>query len=281
MEEIGAIGFILLLLTSLASYKGFRDQSFFDQYAFHVDPILRDKDYTRMISSGFLHGSWMHLIFNMIALTSFSYEIEQQFGVLTFAVLYFVALLGGNFLALYIHRNHGDYRAIGASGAISGVVFSFAILHPYSQISFILIPIHFTTWIFALLYIIISIFGIKTQKGNIGHEAHLGGAIAGMLITIALRPSVVSAHPWIIAVLLGPCLLFLYLIFKNPNFMLLENYWGEGFESIKSRVKTMNTPKQINPEDELDYLLDKIKRKGINSLSAKERSRLKELSDLK
>lgn len=281
MEEIGAIGFILLLLNCLASYKGLRDQSFFDQYAFEVDPILRDKDYQRLVSSGFLHGSWWHLAFNMLALTSFSFEIEQQLGILSFTLMYFAALIGGNLLALYIHRNHGSYRAIGASGAISGVVFSFALMYPYSKISIILIPIGFTTWIFALLFVVISIFGIKSQRGNIGHEAHLGGAIIGMLITILLKPSVVSTNPWIVVILLGPCLLFLYLLFRNPNFMLLENYWGEGFASMKSRVKEMNTPKQIDPEEELDFLLDKIKRKGIKSLSQKEKNRLKELSERK
>ena len=171
MEASSTIGTIILIITALVTYKGFKDFQYRDKYIFHVDAILRKKEYGRLFSSGFLHANWIHFGFNMIALISFSLSLEIVFGIPWFIFIYVISLLGGSLLSLYIHRNHGDYRALGASGAISGIVLSSIILFPDSKISFIFIPIGFSSWIFGLLFILISIFGIKSQTDNIGHEA--------------------------------------------------------------------------------------------------------------
>ena len=164
MEETGPIGTLLAIFIFLSSYKGFRDREFTEEYIFDIDRILIDKEYRRLLSSGFLHGGWFHLIFNLIALLSFSKEIELLFGAVNYLLLYFGSLIGGNLLSLYIHRNHGDYRALGASGAISGVVFSSVVLMPQSTISFVLIPIEIPSWLFGLAFVLISILGIKKQR---------------------------------------------------------------------------------------------------------------------
>ena len=278
MEETGTIGALLAIFLMLSSYKGFRDREFTEEYIFDVDRILIDKEYRRLISSGFLHGGWFHLIFNLIALLSFSKEIESLFGIVNYLILYFVSLIGGNLLSLYIHRNHGDYRALGASGAISGVVFATVVLHPESSISFVLIPIEIPSWFFGLAFALIFILGIKKHQDTIAHDAHLGGSIVGILITIILYPAILKTNLWIIALLLVPSLLFLVLLIRNPNILLIDHYWGEGLAKVKSAWANRQQEPQIDPEEELNLLLEKIGKNGISSLSRKERKRLDQLS---
>ncbi|GJM35984.1 MAG: hypothetical protein DHS20C18_49850 [Saprospiraceae bacterium] len=277
MAEASIIGSVLGFFIVVVSYKGFKDTYFFEQYLFDVDKILIEGEYKRMVTSGFLHGGLWHLIFNLIALLSFSGEVEFLLGPFQYIVIYFGSLVGGNLLALYLHRNHGDYRAVGASGAVSGIVFSFVVMSPNSSISFIFLPIEITSWVFALLFVAVSVIGIKFQRDNIGHEAHLGGAIIGVLITIGLKFSVLRDHPWVVAAILIPSILFLGLIVRNPAILMVEKYWGETVDNIKLGIK--KKPDRISPEEELDVLLEKIRKNGLKSLSDKERKRLDELSN--
>lgn len=272
MEETGAIGTLLAVLILLTSYKGFQDKDFEEEYIFDVDRILIDKEYRRMLSSGFLHANWYHLLFNLVGLLSFSAEIEALFGIWKFLLLYFASLIGGNLLALYVHRNHGDYRALGASGAISGVIFSSIILDPGGSISFIFIPIQFKAWWIGVAFVLFSIFGIKSQNDNIGHEAHLGGAIVGMLITVILYPIILEMHLWVFALLFIPSILFIILIVRKPEVLLISNYFGKEFNKVKDRVRyeQMKADEVPDPEDELNRILEKIGKKGMESLTAYE-----------
>src|SRR5215213_4663240 len=108
MSDTGIVGIILIIANVVFSYKGFTNQLFFESYMFEVDKILIKKDYKRIFSSGFLHVSWTHLIFNMISLLAFSGLIESALGGFKFLLIYFVSLAGGNLFSLLIHRNHGD-----------------------------------------------------------------------------------------------------------------------------------------------------------------------------
>ncbi len=274
MEETGVLGILLLVFTGLFTYKGLTDRVYYERYLFEVDGILLRKEYTRLISSGFLHVGWLHFGFNMIALMSFSDEIERLMGGPKFLILYFGSLIGGNLLALYLHRNHWNYRAVGASGAISGVIMSFIIFHPNSEIGFILIPFQLKSWIFGLLFVVVSIFGIKSQGDNIGHEAHLGGAIVGVLLTICLSPAVLLEKGWIILAILLPSFVFLYWVIRNPEILMIQEYWG-----FNTKDLWKNSRMQPTKEEEMNQLLDKIRKNGIKSLSKKERDRLKELRD--
>lgn len=285
MESSGAIGTLIMILTGLTTFKGLKDYAYFETYKFHVDSILLDKDYKRMLSSGFLHGSWIHYGFNMIALLSFSFSLELTFGYVKFLIIYFGAKLGGSLLALFVHRNHGDYSAIGASGAISGVVMASILLFPDSKISFIILPFEMSSWVFALFFIIISIFGIKSQKGNIGHEAHLGGALTGILLALAFQPSILTENLWIVLLTTLPIIAFLILIIRNPSVLLVERYWGETlsrrnvstFTASKQKNKTLSS--KAEKAKRLDELLDKISKQGINSLSKKEKNLLDQLKN--
>ena len=275
MQEITAAGLIILIITAIVSYKGIKDSSFLDSYSFHVDEILVNKDFKRLITSGFLHLNWIHLGLNMLTFYFFSYSLEMTVGVENFLIIYFASLIGGNLFALFIHRNHADYSAVGASGAISGLVFASIALFPGIEIGFLLIPISIPGWAYGLLYVLVSIYGIKSKFGNIGHEAHLGGGLIGLLIAIFMMPQILILNPVPILFILIPSLIFLFMIIKKPEILLIENFFsGKGFRTIEDNYNLNKRSK----EKELDLLLDKINRKGLKSLTKKEREKLNQLS---
>lgn len=276
MEEIGIITLLLIIANGIVTYKGLKDFVFFDSFLFNVDRILVDKDYKRLITSGFLHADWAHFGFNMITLYLFSQSLESYIGIYAFLALYFASLIGGNLLALYIHRNHSDYSAIGASGAVSGLVFASIGLFPGMEIGFILLPIFIPAWLYGIAYVLYSIYGIKTKKDNIGHEAHLGGGIVGLLIAIGINPSIIETNYFPIILILIPSLTFLYLIVKKPHFLIVQNPFSKSKNvfTIEDKYNSIKATKQ----NELDRILDKINKKGYDKLSKKEKDKLNELS---
>ncbi|HEX7015063.1 MAG TPA: rhomboid family intramembrane serine protease, partial [Cyclobacteriaceae bacterium] len=170
----------LIAANILISYKGFRDPAFFDRNLFEVGRVLHRREYGRLFMSGFLHVDWTHLLFNMFSLYSFSMIMERILGPVSILIIYFASLIGGDLLALFIHRNHPGYRAVGASGAVSGVIFAAIAIVPDIHVSLFLIPVGIPGWLFGICYVIYSMYGIRTSLGNIGHEAHLGGALVGL-----------------------------------------------------------------------------------------------------
>lgn len=149
---------------------------FFKNYKFEIDKVLIYKEYKKLLTSGFLHVGWTQLVFNMVSLYGFSGLFENKIGGGKFLIIYFESLIGGSLLSLFVHRNHGDYSAVGASGAISGIIFASIALFPEMGFGFLGLPFSIPTWLYEILYISYSIYGIKSSKDNIGHDAHLGGA---------------------------------------------------------------------------------------------------------
>src|SRR4028118_187400 len=117
MIERSLVTLLLIAITTFLSYKGFNNRLFMQGYSFDIDKVLLNKEYSRLVSSGFLHTNWMHLIFNMIALYAFGSMLEPMLGGFQLLIIYFLSLIGGNLLALLIYKNYGDYSAVGASGA--------------------------------------------------------------------------------------------------------------------------------------------------------------------
>lgn len=275
MEQIKIVGIIIIIACCLLSYRGLSSTSFFNAYKFHVDSILISKDYKRLITSGFLHVSWWHLFFNMYSLYVFSATLNVFMPLYQYLLIYFLSLIGASLLALYIHRNHGDYSAVGASGAISGIVFAAIALVPSMELVFF--GLRFPAWLYAVLFIAISIYGIRNQKDNIAHEAHLGGAITGVLVLLTLQPSLISTNYFIIALILIPCIVFLIIIIRKPSIMIKAfsfNYQNTENLTVDDKFNL----ERKNKEEELDKLLDKIAQKGVKSLSADEKRRLEMLS---
>jgi membrane associated rhomboid family serine protease len=276
MGSSGALSLLIILVNAYVTYKGLSNARYLNRYSFNVSDILGRKEYKRLITSGFLHVGWLHFIFNMVSLQSFGVLLEGILGELSFLLVYFASLIGGNLLSLYINRNNKDYSAVGASGAVSGVIFSAIALWPSGTVSLLLIPAPIPGWLFALLFILFSIYGIKTRLGNIGHDAHLGGALMGVLVTAILRPEIVVENYLTLLLIIVPSAVFMYLIIKKPYLLLINNY------SIKENnyfdLEDKHSWKKKARQDQVDRILDKINSKGIESLSQKEKDILDKYS---
>ena len=277
MPNAGIIVLILIVANVLVSYKGFSNSLFFDAYKFEVDRILINKDYKRLVTSGFLHVGWSHLIFNMISLYIFSGLVQITLGSLNFLIIYFASLIGGELLSLFVHRNHGDYSSVGASGAISGVMFASVAIFPDMNVGFFLLPISIPGWIYALLYVLFSIYGIRSKKNNIGHDAHLGGALVGMLVALVMNPSVFTYNYVKILIILLPTLVFIYLIITRPHILFVDNLFYKTHEDFYSPDHRYNA-ERADQQQEIDRILDKISRKGMRSLNRKEKKSLEAYS---
>ncbi|BAO74727.1 possible Rhomboid family protein [Winogradskyella sp. PG-2] len=213
----------------------------------------------------------------MVSLFLFSSLIENEIGPLFFLIIYFISLICGNLFALYIHRNHGDYSSIGASGAVSGIIFARIALYPNLGIGFIILPFSIPSWIYGVLFVAYSIYGIKTKRDNIGHEAHLGGAIIGLITALLIQPSAITTNYVTIILVLIPTFVFIYFIIAKPHILMANNF------SLKKKNPPLNFEhkhniKKVDKQKELDKLLDKISKRGIDSLSKKEKKRLEEFS---
>ena len=277
MSGTGIISLLLLILNVIISVRGFNNPAFFDRYKFEVDRILVNKEYIRLISSGFLHVNWLHLIFNTIALGAFSGMVEGYLGSLEFLLVYFASLIGGDLLCLFIHRNHGDYSAVGASGAICGVIFASIAIFPGMSVGLFFLPISLPGWLFGLVFVLFSIYGIKSSKDNIGHDAHLGGALVGMLVGILFDPGALTRNWLTIAVILVPTLIFIYLILTRPHILLIDNYFFKQHPKYYNIDHKYNADK-VSKQQEIDRILEKIGKSGMKSLSKKEKDALDDYS---
>lgn len=275
MGGLAITGLILIGANIAVSLRGFNSPEFMAKYAFETEAILRLKDYKRIITSGFLHTGWMHLGFNMFALYMFSTSLEPQIGIGPFSILYFASLIGGSLFSLYVHRNKSNYSAVGASGAVSGIVFAAIALLPGMSIHLFLIPIGIPGWLFGLLYTIYSIYGMRSQRDNIGHEAHFGGGLVGLAIGLIMFPSAIQNYLPILAIAI-PSIVFLLALWKSPH-LLISNKPFSKPAPYMTKDDQYNAEK-ISRQEELDGLLDKIQKKGIDGLSKKEKARLEDLS---
>jgi len=262
----------------LISYKGFNDAVFFERNLFEVGKVLRYKEYGRLFMSGFLHVDWTHLLFNMFSFYSFSMSLERYLGSVEVAIIYFASLFGGDLLALFIHRNHPTYRAVGASGAVSGIIFAAIAIFPGIQVSIFLIPIGIPGWLFGAVYVLYSMYGIRSSAGNIGHEAHLGGALVGLLTAIALVPAVLTENTLPVVLIGLLCIVFLFLVIMRPEALKLGGPAGRRRQPNLTQDDRYNARKE-EEQREIDAILDKVRKYGADSLTPEERQKLDSRSD--
>lgn len=286
MKEAPYITYILIAANAAFSLYAFTKPLVIERYKFMVKAILQDRQWDRVITSGFLHNNYQHLFFNMLSLYFFGRAIEGAMGHWQFLVLYMGSLIFGDVLALLAHRNKPYYSAVGASGAVSGVIFAFVVIAPDATIYFFFIPMY--AWIYGIVYTAISILGARTGFGNIGHEAHLGGAFGGIVILLAFYPYLFQERMWLVLGLTIPIIALGFLVYFKPE------WFRKGGGGPTARPFTLIEPDKKKKDDkvtfdrnpqsalqhELDSYLDKIRRFGYDGLSAEEKKRMQELSDL-
>ena len=194
---------LLIAGNVIASLVALSNPSFMAKNLFHVGPILEQKEWHRMVTSGFLHGGILHLLVNMYVLFMFGGFVERVVGPVAYLIIYFAALLGGNAWALLENKTKPSYRALGASGATSGIVMSFILFRPFEPLMIFPIPFFMPAVVLGIVFLVGSAILSQRDNKRIGHEAHLGGALAGILVTIAVQPAALSNFSQQVARALG------------------------------------------------------------------------------
>jgi membrane associated rhomboid family serine protease len=210
--NIDKVLLLLIIANVVVSMKGFSDRSFFEKYKFQIGAIKRGEK-IRILSSGFLHVDYMHLILNMYVLYIFAPIIINNIGIVKFVILYLGSLIAGSVLTMAYHKNELYYSAVGASGAVAGVVYGSILLNPNMTLMMFPLPIPIPAYIFGIGYLLYSMYGMKKQLGNIGHSAHLGGAIGGFALMLVLYPQIFQQSMTTVILLGVPIVLL--LLFGN------------------------------------------------------------------
>ena len=210
MGNLSLVIIIIIAANVIISLKGFNDFGFFERYKFHVGAI-KGGDKIRMFSSGFLHVDTTHLFFNMFTLYFFAPVVVDYLGSLSFLIVYMVSLTLGSLLSLFFHKNEYNYTAVGASGAVTGILYAAILLQPGMSLYMFFIPIPIPAYIFGIGYLLYSIYGMKNKVGNIGHDAHFGGAIGGYVTALILMPSLLQTNLLMVLLLALPIVLLFVL----------------------------------------------------------------------
>ncbi|MGB5982435.1 MAG: rhomboid family intramembrane serine protease [Nonlabens sp.] len=198
---------VIIAGTCIVSFKAFNDLAFKAKYLFNIAGIQRGEQY-RFITSGFLHADERHLLFNMVTFFFFAGTVIDRLSSLNMIVIYLASMIGGSLLSFVFHKDEYHYSALGASGAVSGIIYSAILLDPDMRIYF-----GIPGYIFGLGYLVYSIYGMKVKRDNIGHDAHFGGAMTGYVITLFYDFDIVYEQPLIVGTLLIP-IIALFVMMK-------------------------------------------------------------------
>jgi len=186
----------IIVLTCITSIMGFNNQKILNDLIFWPPAITKQHQYYRFITCGLIHADYVHLAFNMLTLYFFGRIMEVYYMALLglpkyyYLLLYVGALIISNLPTYFKHRNDYDYRSLGASGAVSAVVFAFILLKPWVSVYVFFIPV--PAIIYAVLFLVYSAFMSRKGGDNINHDAHFYGALFGVVFTIAVRPEVIK-----------------------------------------------------------------------------------------
>ena len=207
---------ILLAAIVFTSYRALKNPLLFNRLKFNVNAV-QNGEYYRLLTAGFIHVDYNHLFFNGFTLFIFGGNALYGLGSVNFIILYLISLLLGNGLAFYYHKSNPYYTAVGASGAIMGIVYSSILMFPDMQLAIIFFPIPFPAYIFGVGYLIYTLFGIKSQNDGIGHTAHFGGAIGGIICTLVFDPFVFEKSFNTLVLIIGVTLVAGWYLFQKNS----------------------------------------------------------------
>jgi len=185
---------IIIAITCVVSFAAFQNPRLLERLILWPPAITTRKQYDRLVTSGFIHADFGHLFFNMFTFYSFGSYMERLFtpriGAIGYALFYLVGIVFADVPSYLRHRDDSGYRSLGASGAVSAVLFAFILINPWSTILLFVIPV--PAILFAALYLAYTIYMDRMRTDRINHSAHLWDAIYGVLFTIALEPRVLG-----------------------------------------------------------------------------------------
>ena len=180
-----SINFVIFILQTLSRSEAL----FFPLFGLVPKLVWSEKMIWQPVTYLFFHGGIWHVLINMFVLWMFGSELERFWGKKHFLKFYFITGVGSGLVTMLVNIQ-SITPVVGASGAVTGVVYSAVLLYPEMQLAFLFFPIPLPGYIMATLYLIYTLYGMKKQQDNIGHTAHFGGAISGLLATIAFQPDV-------------------------------------------------------------------------------------------
>jgi membrane associated rhomboid family serine protease len=188
---VAPVACIIFAVTIAISLFAFYNDNLYTRLILQPYNVYRGKYVYTLITSGFIHADWMHLLFNMMTFYFFAFQLEATLGHWQFALLYMVSLILSDLPSVVKHKNDFWYRSLGASGAISAVVFSAILFNPLGKMMLLFLPIPIPAVLFGVLYLVYCSYASKRGVGNVNHDAHFFGALSGVMITILLIPQVV------------------------------------------------------------------------------------------
>jgi len=191
--QVAPVACAIFAFTILTSIWAFYSDNVYARMILHPFSVYRGQRAYTIVSSGFIHADIMHLLFNMLSFSFFAFALEPVLGHWQFGVLYFVSLVLSDLPTVYKHKNDEWYHSLGASGAVSAVIFSYILYSPVAPLGLMLIPgFQMPAVLFGALYLIYCNYAAKRAADNINHDAHMFGALSGLLITLVLHPHVVN-----------------------------------------------------------------------------------------
>ncbi|TKC04850.1 rhomboid family intramembrane serine protease [Pedobacter frigoris] len=182
---------LIFVFTIVTSIYAFNDHGLYGKFMLHPYSVYRRHKIYTLITSGLIHADWMHLIFNMITFFSFGFALEARIGSVPFAIIYFAGLILSDIPTIFKHKNDLWYNSLGASGAISAVLFSAILLDPFITMYIMPIPLPIWAIVFGPLYLIYCVYAAKQSGDNINHDAHFFGALTGLVVTVLIVPGVI------------------------------------------------------------------------------------------
>ena len=281
--NVYAVNSIIFVCVTLALCKSTMP-SFLARYGLAVDGILEKNQYYRLWSALWIHSHWTHLLLNTLMLLGLS-AIDTPLDTPNFLFVFLASAVGGNVLALYISRNDqsGQSHAIGATGGISGVLMASLTLSPSLTLSISSLAVLLPLWPLAVTFLAVSVFAVKPDHGTTNHDAHLGGAIVGLLLSPVMAPDPLQTTLWLAMIFLLPTVVLFYVLVKAPEAVPISasalvdhsvvNQKWMGGASISPDERDF-----VTLEDEMNSLLDRITKNGYHGLSDHERERLQAIA---
>lgn len=189
-----SVTIIIIIITCLVSITAFNNRGEMDKMIFWPAIVREKKQYYRFITSGFIHANWMHLGFNMFTLYFFGRIVEQYyrqiFGPGIFILFYFLSIIAADLPDYFKYGKDYQFRSLGASGAISAVLFASILFDPWEKLYLFIIPIGIPGFIFGALWLLYSFYMSKRGGDYVNHNAHIWGSIFGIVFTLVLKPEV-------------------------------------------------------------------------------------------
>lgn len=190
--NVAPVASVIFVFTIVTSLYAFYDNSVYGKFMLHPYSVSKGSNVYTLITSGLIHADWMHLFFNMFTFYAFAFTLERLMGSWQFGLLYFLGLVLSDIPTVFKQKDNFHYNSLGASGAVSAVLFSYILFNPMAKLYIMFIPIGIPAVVFGFLYLIYCAYASRNSRDHINHDAHFFGALTGLIFTIIFVPGIIQ-----------------------------------------------------------------------------------------